>query len=391
MEDIINEKIFIEYLTYYIKIGIYINKGTYDDYTLDRCISLYNKFKKIEASAEKTDNDNAFVRRCYKRLNLVLKTEPDLTPVDIQDKNNQPRIYFLPVHSSIINNSVNDMIEYASTNDINILTDIPLNFILRESKYQELLWQYTRALFYISDFIVSNIKVNGTTNDRKILARLKNMDDAIKNLEVILDDISKTQEQIKINEVLALDKFINTKLIKTGINEIDINTAKNKIKEKFKTKGLGDNKTLNTMVDSITDTLRDIDMSQGNVVERIFGISHDIAKTMKPELEKNPENMQPTIQTILEVFQEIMETTDEEEEGDDALPSELKDLFGSLVSMAPKMNGSGGEMDEENIAKTLDLLATSKGIDKDAFYKEITSQNGNIDLGKLESMLTLPQ
>ncbi len=45
--DIINIGTFLEHLTYYIKMGIYINKGTDNNQLLDRCINIYNKLKEF--------------------------------------------------------------------------------------------------------------------------------------------------------------------------------------------------------------------------------------------------------------------------------------------------------------------------------------------------------
>ena len=90
MENIINNKTFIKYLTYYLKMGIYVNKGIPKEQEpiLDRCIKLYNQYKTIEISAKQSDEDEVSIRKCQKRLNLVLKIDDESYPVDIRKKEN---------------------------------------------------------------------------------------------------------------------------------------------------------------------------------------------------------------------------------------------------------------------------------------------------------------
>ena len=283
MGDIINIGTFIQQLTYYVKIGIYINKGTDKDAILERCIKLYNKYKIIEASTEITDEDEIFVRKCLKRLNLILKVDSNGNPVDIRNKENQIKIIYLEGHPSILNNNMAEMIEYANKYNIAILTEIPLTFILRESKYQELLWQYTRSLFYISQLIIS--KIDQESNEKTINAKKKVYDNAAEQLEPILTSISEIEEKIKLDQILTLDKFLNTKLVKTGINEKNVNEARQEVKEIFMKKGLGADDSMGKMIDSISDKLTTIDLSKGNIIQNMFGIAQNVAQEMRGDLE----------------------------------------------------------------------------------------------------------
>ncbi|AEX61549.1 hypothetical protein c7_L486 [Megavirus courdo7] len=151
----INIGMFIQHLTYYLKISIYINKGTTKDSTLEKCINVYNKLKEIESSKEISSDDETYVRRCLKRLNLVLKVDDQDKPIDIRVKENQLKMTYFAGHSSLSDNTLESMILHATKYDIKILSDVPIIFILRESKYRELLWQYTRSLFYISQMIIT--------------------------------------------------------------------------------------------------------------------------------------------------------------------------------------------------------------------------------------------
>src|SRR5438045_9781928 len=105
---------FIQYLTYYLQLSIYVNKGTEDNVLLERCIKLYNKCKKIEVTEEEIDSaDEVFIRKMLKRFNLVLKVDINGNPVNISDKSNQTKILELNCHESLLGNSMKEMIEYA--------------------------------------------------------------------------------------------------------------------------------------------------------------------------------------------------------------------------------------------------------------------------------------
>ena len=117
LEDFISIGTFIQQLTYYIKITIYINKGTDLDAVLQKCIGLYNTYKTIEASATEgiSDEDNATIRKVIKRLNLVLKVDASGGAVDIRKKENQLRMVYFKGHASMKTDNMKKMIEHAET------------------------------------------------------------------------------------------------------------------------------------------------------------------------------------------------------------------------------------------------------------------------------------
>ena len=385
MEDIINIDTFNQHLTYYIKIGIYINKGTDKDAILERCIKLYNKYKTIEASKEVSDRNETFVRRCLKRLNLILKINTNGAPIDITNKQNQLKMAYFKGHPSLANDDMTSMIDYATKYNIMILSEIPLTFILRESKYQELLWQYTRSLFYISQILISKVDADADPNDEIIIAKQKVMDEAIDKLETILVSISETEEKIKLNQVLSLDKFLNTKLVKTGINENNINDAKQEVKEIFIKKGLGQDDTMTNLIDKISSELTKVDLSKGNIIQSMLGIAQNVAQDMRGDLENNPERFQNTIGAITEVFQDAMEDTSKNGE---TVPPELKNMFNQILAVSPLgHNNNGKELTEEEIAKSLDPIIQANGLNREQFYESIKNNNGEIDVSKLEGLL----
>lgn len=375
MENIINIGTFIQHLTYYIKIGIYINKGTDKDAVLEKCIKLYNKYKTIEASPNITEEDESVVRRCLKRLNLILKIDSNGNPVDIRNKENQLRMIYLKPHPSLVNNDMESMIQYGDKHNINIITDIPLTFILRESKYKELLWEYTRSLFYISQLLIAKIDPTKMDPHREIV-----FNDAAEKLQTILVSIREIDDKIKINEIMTLDKFLNSKLVKTGINDKNVNEAREEVKEIFIKKGLGQDNSMARMIDSISDKLTSVDLSGGNIIQSMFGIAQNVAQEMRGDMESNPEKFQSTIGAITEVFQDAINNSTA---NGDEIPADLKNIFNTVLGATH----ADAEVSENEIAKNLEAVIAANGLDKTQFYQSIQGSDGDIDVSKLEECL----
>lgn len=384
MENIINTSTFIQHLTYYIKIGIYINKGTDQDCILDKCIKLYNKYKTIEISDEISDENEVFVRKCLKRLNLVLKIDENGKPVNIREKENQLKMIYLEGHPSLADNNLNDMISYATEHGINILTDIPMVFILKENKYQELSWQYTRSLFYISQLLISKIDTESDMSDIVNVIKKKIYDDAIEKLEIILETISGLETEIKMNQIMAVDKFLNIKLIKSGFNEKNVNDARQEVKDLFMKKGLETDNSMIRMIDSISDKLlSSIDLSEGNILQNMFKISQNVAQEMKTDIENNPEKFRDTIGVITEVFKEAI---DDPSQNSKQIPAELKNMFNTILST--KISGNDDESNEEAVMANLEQIIQTNNLDRDEFFTAIQDTNGKIDVNRLENLLT---
>ena len=219
-------------------------------------------------------------------MNLILKIENDKTPVDIRNKDNQRRMIFLAPHPSILNNDIDSMVEYAEENNIMILTEIPLLFILRESKYRDLLWQYTRLLFYISQILISKVSSDANSNDPIVIKKNEVFDESLEHLESILYSIDEIEEKLKVDQMMKLDNFLNSKLIKSGINKDNVKEANKEVKEILMKKGIKNNNSMSKMIDSISEKLIDNDFSKGNIIQCMYGIAQDVAFEMKGELER---------------------------------------------------------------------------------------------------------
>ena len=354
MENLINVGTFIQHLTYYVKMTIYINKGTTEEALLERCIKIYKKYKSIEAEKEMTPDNETFVRKCYKRLNLILKVDAEGRPVDIRNKENQLKMLSFEPHPSLPSNDLELMTEYLTEHKVDILTQIPLSFVLRESKYKNLLWQYTRSLFYLSQILIDSKK--------KIAA------DAMKELESILESIAQLEDEIKINKLMALDKFLNMKLIKTGINESNLNDAKSEVKDLLKKKGVSDDKSVNKMVDCITEKLAGTDLSSGNLFAKVIGIARQVTDEMKDDLQGRPDMLQTIFYTITDLLKDLMnESSDKGEE----IPSNFKNIFDKVLSNKNILDPNNNNVDEAEVINNLEKFVMAQDMTEQMPHKRI--------------------
>jgi hypothetical protein len=389
MEQIVNIGMFIEQLTTYLKIGIYANKGTIHDNTLEKCIRLHNKYKLIETSKELLSSEEVFVRKCLKRLNLILKLDDNGNHVDIRDKENQRKLIFLKEHTSLINNDMNAMIDYVKKNNIDIFTGISLNFFLTDNKHTELLWNHTRLLFYISQILMTKIN-----SDADKFSSINVMKQSIHNysfekLEEILLDIAKIEDNI--NHLMSLDNFLGNRLVKSGITKENVTDAKKEVKDMFAKKGLGENNSMVKMIDLISDNLTKVDLTGGNIMQCMFGIAQNVAEELRGDIENDPQGFQNAMGTITEVFQDAMSNNSF---NDQPVPDEIKGMMSMLAGQSigglsmqnkPALAGqmSGPSLDQQELSQ----IAGMCGISIDEFKNSVLNDSGEINMNKLENLL----
>ena len=379
MEIIITNTNFLEHLTYFIKMGIYVNKGTDKNQLLEKCVKLYNKYKLVENRSERSKEEEEFIRKTIKRFNLVLKTIDD-KPVDIRDKSNQLKILNFKGHPSLYTDNVDELISYGEQHNIDILTDISLSFMLRDSKYQELIWLYCRALFFMSQMIISH---TSNVSDSRYVLKKEIYDESLQQLEVILSRITELDEKIKTSNAMMLDTYLSNKLIKSGIDNKKISDAKNEVKQIFNKKGIKTEGTMHKMIDSISEKITQLDLSQGNIVQSMFDVAQNVANEIRSDIESDPEQFKQTLSAITEIFQETMSDAS----GNSNVPPELKDIFNTVVSASAELSKQDPEnVDEETLKKLHQDLST--GYSKLGDYGDTPSEE---NLQQIQNMLsTLP-
>ncbi|ANB50533.1 hypothetical protein [Powai lake megavirus] len=378
----INIGMFIQHLTYYLKISIYINKGTTKDSTLEKCINVYNKLKEIESSKEISSDDETYIRRCLKRLNLVLKVDDQDKPIDIRVKENQLKMTYFSGHSSLYDNNLESMILHATKYDIKILSDVPIIFILRESKYRELLWQYTRSLFYISQMIITKTDPNAELTAINA-SKKKIFDESAIYLENILIEIENIEEKIEMGKLMAADKFLSSKLKEGGITNDKVNEATQEVKEIFSKKGLGQDNTMSRMIDSISSKLNSANLSGENAIQSIFGIAQNVANELRGDLEQDPDSFKRTLGAVTEIFQETIQ----DPTGEKNIPKELKTMIDTFIPALNPGSKTDGNLSDETIRGLEDIIKTNN-LDRDDFFNSIRSGSGDIDASKLENVLS---
>lgn len=258
-----------------IKMSIYVNKGIKDYNILKGMIDAYNYYAKIDMeTTNKTSllDDNKIavdLRKCIKRFNMSLKIDNDC-PLDYHNKENQRKIFLFEEHNSIKNNSINDMISYATENEIQILPNIYITDLLKSCEYQILIWQYLRSIYYISQILIIETCTKSELTD-------KIFNDALLLLEKVLEEINEELDT-KIATEMKDDSFLKSKLSKTIIGKNKIDSAKSEIKEFFNTSGINLSTGLNDIVEKVSNKLIDKnldDMSENT--QSFFSIAKDIA------------------------------------------------------------------------------------------------------------------
>ena len=371
-DDIVNMGLFIEYLTYYIKMGIHINKGTDKSDILDRCIKMYNRYKPLEKSSTISVEDETAIRKCIKRLNLILKVDSENNAVNIQDKQNQLKIISLKPHPSLVNGTFKEMMNHATKNNIHIFTNIPLSFMLKKSPLRDILWEYTKVLFYISQIIICKSNISEDTDDI--------YEDSMEKFAETLENIEILEDKMNTCRLLQADKFLNHELIKTGLTPGKIKSAKNEVHELFKQKGLAENPTLNKMIEHITDKIGEIDFTNENFAQNIFSLAQSSAEEIRADLEQDPESLQSALGSLVGIFQESMNDSDM------VIPPEIK----NLINMVSTMNPSDSKSDDMGeIALEIGKICGSNGIgNPQEFIQSIQNNQGVIDPTLLQTVLS---
>jgi hypothetical protein len=362
MESLVSASTFVKNLSYFLKLSVYINKGTDRDDILEKCIKYHNYFAKIEVSKTLTQKQEMLVRKILKRVNLMLKVDSDGKPLDISDKSVQLIMLQSPEHESLRTNDCSSMYRHSMDNEIMFIAGIPLSFLLKEGNFQNIMWQYLRTLFYISQAIFS----------RDSMPELYKS--SLDNLEDSLLYIDKLDDEIMLDSEIADDSFLNSKLIKTNVrndSKDSINDACNEVLETFNKKGMGNNPMLNKMINSISGQLSNVNFTEGNFMESMFSIAQNTAVDISNDYKNDPDGIRNTLNSFVEVFEETMSNTG----GQDGFPDEISGMFEMFKGNFQSENKN----DSDGLFSELCKQASDSGIDVEML------------IGNLENGVGLPQ
>jgi len=352
----INSETFLKYLTYYLKLVVYANKGTYNERALEQCIKFYHQY---------SHSTKVLTRKIIKRFNLVFKTDEQGRPLNLKDKSIQTRMSSLKTLEALNTGRLQDL--SLKNCPIYLLPGIPLDFIVqpddKDENLQKLIWEYTRVLFYITEYIILHSQ------------------DVLQKIENLLSSIALLEDYLKIEKKLEDDPYIKMKMGRERSEIQNFDKAKNELKKIFQKQGLNDQKILK-MADSITNRIKDSDIqNSGNIVQKMIQIAQDVAHEMKDEYQDDPEKLVQPFNTLTQVF---MDTVGKNKKIYDQLPPELRELVGRMTSI--RNDGSKGtENQQEKMLELVDKLASTYHLDRQKIIDEISNgENGQIDAHKLE-------
>lgn len=376
--DIITFKLFLEYFTYLIKLTLHINKGIDNDKIINKLILMYNKFKTIETAKEVTEADEKSVRIVLKRINLALKVTKKNNPIDINDKNNQAKILTLKEHPAVINDQLDAMVTYAHTHGTELLQGIPLWIFLKDSKFQQLIWQYIRLLYLVSQMIIAN-----PYGSEKDPIKTKIYDDSLVIFANVLEKIDKLEQKLKAGQAVELDEFCKIKLVKVQTEDVGI--AMEEIQGIFEKRGLSKNRTMRKLMDKITSKIPEVTGDDGNLAGNIIGIGKSVADEILPELQENPDDVREILDVLPDIFQDLL--SHDALKDTSKLPKELQSALEMVRSLVGNGSFKGGEDGGETILLALEDFAKANGMSKDEFFKMIVDENGIISHKKLEEVI----
>lgn len=378
MEELLTKNAFIERLTYYLKATVFINKGTTNEKMFKYAMSVHDRYKNIELRSETeiSAEDDKEIRIIIKKINLSLKTNPDGTQFKITDPEKQLQMLTLPPHPSIPNDDIESMYDYAQSNTLQVIQKLPLVFSLRENKHRSLMWQYTRLLFYISQYVISEpiiasefVSESESDNEEKLQLKATIRAEAEEFIMTILKTVNELEACSGLESYLASDKFLSKRLVGVKINDKNIRGARDKLMEIFASHGVDLEGPMPKMVNAITDKMTDIDNIEDNPLQSIIGIAKDISSGMQSEYAKNRDEFQDQIKLITKIFRETVSTADKEE-----LTPELREIIESIPISNENFGGEtsdGTNVECDDLFKKLETIIKDKGIGQEELQSVI--------------------
>jgi len=256
-----------------------------------------------------------------------------------------------------------------------------LMFMIRRGKYQRLLWQYTRAIFYVSQLLLTKVDDKDDLTDAHVHLKKNIYDEAAGKLELILVLIDELEEKIRMEQVMKVDTFLDSTLLKSGLTESNIDAMKEGMEEHMKKKGIN-NKIVSTLVGTVTDQLKKLEVSPGNLMHSLHSIAQNIADDLRNSGDPacNKEGLSDTLTVLKGLMFDMIN------DNDSTIPANIKDMVKGLIDTSPILSSETATMEEIN--EELEKLITTHGLDSREFMESITDESTNsIDPTKLENYL----
>jgi hypothetical protein len=365
---------FVNQLLKFLKLVTFVNKGTINEDALSLTIKTYNRLKKIEVDLD-AEASVSFIRKCVKRINMVLKIDTAGKPLDLKSQDHQQNLISFNGNPHIVSGHKQKYIAYVEKNcpEIQLLPSIPMSFILvnAKGKMDQVVWQYLRSLFHLTEMFL-------------LPEELGKARDNLMQLQKVINIIKDFEKDLRVDATLDSDYFLNTSLAKNTIEKIKMDDAKEKVKEMLEKKGVSANPSLDRMIDSITDKLGQKEM-KGNMMGNMFNIARDVANSMKSELDTNSANISDTIGGICGAFNQALK---DDEEGTSSIPPELRHLFSKVVDHTQNPAAGQNPMENPETMETIQQFIEKTGMSSAEFHAYTKSENGDsIDPQKIEQLI----
>jgi hypothetical protein len=370
----VENSMFVNQMLKFLKMVTFINKGTINETALSLTIKTYNRLKKVEVDLE-SEASHDFIRKCVKRVNMVLKVDLQGKPLDLKNQDHQKDLITFKGNPHIISGNKQKYLDYLKQNypDVQLLPSIPMSFILisAKDKFDLIIWQYLRSLFHLSEMIL-------------LPEDLEQAKTNLMGLKKVITVIKDFEKDVRVDAILDADYFLNTSLAKNTMEKVKMDDAKEKVKEMLEKKGVAANPSLDRMIDSITDKLSQKEM-KGNVMGNMFNIARDVANSMRSELDTNSANISDTIGGICGAFNQALK---DDEEGTSSIPPELRHLFSKVVDHTQNPSGGQNPMENQETMDTIRQFIEQTGMSDEQFLKYTKSENGDsIDPQKLQQLI----
>lgn len=322
MSEYINNDVFLSRILYLVKLTIFANKGTKDEDSLNKCVALYNKIKKIDMKDERDADDETVIRRYIKIFNLSLKVDETGSPVNLANKELQSRMLQLDSLPSIQSQDLGEMRRFLKETEISLFYGVKLSFFLKKCKHEEITWKYLLLCYHITQILVSSLSDDPSAD--------KVMEESTDILEQILIQLGSLERRIGVNKLMSKDVFLNNMLIKPNNTE-EIHQSKEEVKRLLTGKGIREDSVLFKLVDKIGDKLEDMDQDGGSIFSKLRSVIGEISLEMRSEMTGEPEDIRSQIAKVIEMFKEVSKDSKEMEK----MPADVRDMYSKITNVIP--------------------------------------------------------
>jgi hypothetical protein len=361
---------FLEYVTFAVKLALHTNKGGTEEEYLEKCIVIYNEFKKIEENMDNLPKQKFDrVSKLLLRFNLSFKVKPDGTLANPSLREECRAIYSITPHPIMYSEDMEAVNTFINENDINPITGIPLKFLLKEGRFQEISWLYIKSIFFISQYILAK--------NPRYLDGPNVLEDALNNIDENLTRAEILKEDTKIEERLARDGYLRRKLYKPeAVNVEKIAAAKEEMFKIFRKKGT-ENNLIFKLIDRVGERVSDIQQAEGSLFEGMLDAAKDIASDMSEDLLANRDTMQSSVSAVKDVFKDALRKNIKN--GDNISP-ELLNIADTVTNLDPE----NPNIDISQLSGVIDATSNIHGFTSESLGEIIQrNRDSGADLSEL--------